>query len=109
MIISSPVFENNQIITDKYAFKNENISPPLEISDIPKTAQSLALIMHDPGAPAGDYTHWTFWNLSPISGSIPEGSLPPETSQGRNDFGNIRYEDRLLPAAFITTFLKLMP
>ncbi len=82
----------------KYTCDGENISPPLEISGVDPKAKSLAIIMDDPDAPMGVFTHWVIWNIPPNVSHLPEGipakaeiSDPISAVQGRNDFGKIGY------------------
>lgn len=89
--LTSPAFEDDQVIPEKYTCKGENISPPLTISGTPDAAVCLALIMHDPDAPNGDFLHWTVWNIDPQTVAIAENSLPAGSLQGRNDGGSVEY------------------
>jgi Raf kinase inhibitor-like YbhB/YbcL family protein len=89
--LSSPVFDYEQVIPVKYTCKGQNISPPLEIRATPENALSLALILHDPDAPSGDFLHWTMWNIDPGIFRISENSVPKGADQGLNNFGNISY------------------
>lgn len=91
MKIESPAFASNTIIPEKYTCEGEDNNPPLTITDVPGDAKSLALIMHDPDSPTGDWVHWTIWNLDPKTTSIPESLLPPEASQGVTSFKSIGY------------------
>lgn len=50
MRLTSFAFEHNGKMPAKYTCDGENINPPLNISDIPADAKSLALIMDDPDA-----------------------------------------------------------
>lgn len=74
MKIESPAFKNNELIPSKYTCDGENINPPLIISGVPVDAKSLAIIVDDPDAPAGTWTHWTVWNLKPDLQNILEGA-----------------------------------
>ena len=68
MILTSPAFENGGTIPQKYGYKNNNLSIPLKISEIPEGTKSLALIMDDPdamGAVGKVWVHWVLWNISP--------------------------------------------
>jgi len=86
MHITSAAFQNNQNIPSKYTCDGENISPPLEIAGVPENARTLAIIVHDPDAPAGDWVHWTAWNIPPETTLIPENTKP-EGTEGTTDFG----------------------
>jgi len=76
MQISSLVFINKGPIPEKYSAHGENINPPLQISDVPAEAISLTLIMDDPDAPIGTFTHWLLWNINPKISEIKENSVP---------------------------------
>jgi Raf kinase inhibitor-like YbhB/YbcL family protein len=91
MELSSPAFGANQPIPDAYTARGTAFSPPLAISNIPAGTQSLLLIVHDPDAPGGDFTHWTLWNISATATLLPENHTPSGSIQGLNDFGNIGY------------------
>lgn len=91
MQITSTAFENNGFMPAKYTCDGENINPNLLFSDVPSDAASLALIMHDPDAPSGDWLHWTVWNISPENLGIMEDYVPEEAMQGVTDFGDIGY------------------
>jgi len=91
MKITSPAFENNQMIPQKYTCDGENINPPLQINDIPAGTQSLVLIVDDPDAPSGDWVHWLVWNINPATKLISENESPQGAIQGINDFGKQNY------------------
>lgn len=92
MKITSSAFENDKSIPQKYTCQGDNINPELSFSDVPKNAQSLVLIMHDPDAPMpGGFTHWVLYNIPPNTTDISEGSLPANTQSGRNGAGNTDY------------------
>jgi Raf kinase inhibitor-like YbhB/YbcL family protein len=91
MQITSSVFNHNQSIPEKYTCDGENISPNLSFNDIPEKAQSLALIVEDPDAPAGLWIHWTLWNITPDTTTISEGSTPKGATEGITSFGNTGY------------------
>lgn len=91
MEIKSSAFEHNGDIPKKYTCDGENINPPLTISDVPGGAQSLVLVVEDPDAPGGTFTHWTVWNISPQTTEISEGDVPEGAVEGKTDFGKIGY------------------
>lgn len=63
MQLTSPAFRHGQPIPPEYTCKGRDVSPPLSWSGPPDGTESLALILDDPDAPKGTWTHWTFWNL----------------------------------------------
>jgi len=69
----SSVFGNNGKIPKKYTCDGTSVSPPLKISNVPKNAKSLALILDDPDAPMGTFTHWIVWGISPKKTQFGEG------------------------------------
>jgi len=91
MKIESPAFENNQPIPSKYTCDGEDVNPPLKISDVPEDAKSLVLIVDDPDAPLGTFTHWIVWNIDPKTSFIEENSIPDGAIVGVNDFGKNSY------------------
>lgn len=84
MRISSPSFESMNKIPSKFSCDGENVNPPLEFFDVPEKAKSLALIVDDPDAPMGIFTHWIVWNMEPTTLGIPEGSIPEGAEEGFN-------------------------
>ena len=106
MILASSAFENNGAIPSEFTCDGSNVSPPLSISDVPKNAKSLALIMDDPDAPVGTFTHWTVWNISPQKPQFSKGekiSLP----QGKTSFGKLGYGGPCPPSGTHRYFFKL--
>ena len=82
MILESLAFENGGTIPQKYGYKNENLSIPLKISEIPEGTKSLALIMDDPdamGVAGKVWVHWVLWNISPNTKEILENSIPEDS------------------------------
>lgn len=62
--LKSPDFLNNQMIPAKFTCNGQNISPALSWENIPPDTKSLILIMDDPDAPNGTWTHWIL-NIPP--------------------------------------------
>src|SRR6516165_10568757 len=91
MKISSPAFQEGGTIPEKFSKNGQNVSPQLRIAGAPAEAKSLALIVDDPDAPVGLFTHWLVWNIDPKTGEVAEGSAPSGAVQGRNDFGETGY------------------
>ena len=94
MKLESSAFENGKVIPSKYGYKTENLSPPLQISEIPEGTKSLVLIMDDPdamGAVGKVWVHWVLWNISSDTKEIFENSIPNNSVEGKTDFDEIGY------------------
>lgn len=89
--LTSPVFEEGETIPEKYTCKDQNVSPPLSISGVPEQAVGLALVMHDPDAPVGDFLHWTIWSLDTNLTGLDENAPPDIAREGANDMGSTGY------------------
>src|SRR5881398_3770035 len=90
MKVTSSAVQEGANIQSKFSCDGANTSPPLQISDVPSEAKSLVLIVDDPDAPSGLFTHWPVWNISTQTSTIAEGSTPKGV-QGTNDFGKSGY------------------
>jgi Raf kinase inhibitor-like YbhB/YbcL family protein len=89
--LRSNVFQNYGQIPVKYTCDGENISPPLQISNVPEKTVSLTLIIDDIDAPTGSFVHWLVWNIDPKTTTIEAGETPPGVGIGVNDFRDIKY------------------
>lgn len=89
MELTSAVFRNGEPIPQRHTCAGEDVSPPLAWADVPAEAGSLALLVDDPDAPGGSFTHWTAWGLDPAAGGLGAGETAAR--EGRNDFGTIGY------------------
>src|SRR5438445_11643607 len=90
MKITSSAFQQGGNIPSKFTCDGANTSPALQISGIPAEAKTLVLIVDDPDAPSGLFTHWTAWNITPQTSTVAEVRTPKGV-QGTNDFGKSRY------------------
>jgi Raf kinase inhibitor-like YbhB/YbcL family protein len=91
MQITSSDFQNMEPLPERFGRDIENINPSLTFSEIPLEAQSLLLIVDDPDAPSGTFTHWILYNMSPATLQIVEGELPISGIQGFSDYGEDSY------------------
>ncbi len=92
LILKSSAFKEGEIIPVKFTCDGENISPLLEIRNIPEKTQSLALIVDDPDATGGQtWVHWLLWNIPPKTQYISEDSVPLGAVAGTTSFGSAKY------------------
>lgn len=96
--ITSTAFSAGEDIPSKYTCDGDNISPPLSWENIPEAAKSLALIVEDPDAPGGVFTHWVLYDLPANIQNLPEAVPTDErlsdfggAKQGITDFGKTGY------------------
>ncbi len=94
----SPAFKEGGNIPRPYTCKGQGVNPPLNIIGSPAKAKSLALIMHDPDAVNGDFTHWLVWDILTSTENIAANSLPVGAVQGKNDAGGNQYMGPCPPA-----------
>lgn len=107
MRITSPAFDNNASLPSRYTCDGEDINPPLGLVDVPAEAQSLALIVDDPDAPAGTWVHWTVWNIPPDVRSLGENSVPSGAGEGMTSFGRTGWGGPCPPSGIHRYFFKL--
>jgi Raf kinase inhibitor-like YbhB/YbcL family protein len=96
--ITSQAFGHKQPVPSRYTCDDANTNPPLSFSGHPGNTGSLALIMSDPDAPSGTFTHWVLYNMPASTGGIGEGSVPPGSLQGVNSAGHMRYDGPCPPS-----------
>jgi Raf kinase inhibitor-like YbhB/YbcL family protein len=107
--LRSPAFTEGGLIPKEYTCDGAGGSPPLEWSGVPGSARELALIVDDPDAPMGTFSHWVVVGLAPgvkgLAANVPAEGVVPAASlltageagsgavarQGKNDFGEVGY------------------
>jgi Raf kinase inhibitor-like YbhB/YbcL family protein len=87
--LTSPAFDDGDFMPSRCAHDEENLSPPLEWSDVPPGTAELALLCEDTDAPSGVFTHWVLAAVDPTITVINEGEQPPGAVPGVNDFGEL--------------------
>lgn len=109
--VTSEAFQAGERVPTTYTCDGADRSPPLAISGVSAKAKALAIVVDDPDAPGGTFTHWLLWNLTPDSVPIPEG-VPKDpvvdslggARQGENDFGEIGYRGPCPPSGEVHTY-----
>jgi Raf kinase inhibitor-like YbhB/YbcL family protein len=106
MKISSIAFEDGGIIPDEFSKDGGNHRPPLYFEDVPAEAKALAVIVDDPDAPRGPFTHWIAYNIPPKTRSVGDGE-PVTMQQASNDFGQTDYGGPRPPSGEHRYYFKL--
>jgi Raf kinase inhibitor-like YbhB/YbcL family protein len=96
LTISSPDFKNNEILPLEFTGEGRDISPALDWENVPANTASIAVIMDDPDAPSGLFTHWIIFNIPAESRGlrqeVPNKPVLEDGSiQGKNSGGTIGY------------------
>lgn len=86
--VTSTAFTNNGAIPADYTCDGAQTTPPLSWSNVPKNARTVAVLVEDPDAPSGAFTHWlvtgipaTITSLS-SGGALPEGAMVAKNGKG---------------------------
>jgi Raf kinase inhibitor-like YbhB/YbcL family protein len=102
--VSSAAFDYGEIIPEKYTCDGENISPPLDIENIPEEAKCMVLIVDDPDAPVTTWVHWLVWDI-PVTHHIQESEV--HGVEGLNDFEKHYYGGPCPPSGTHRYFFKV--
>lgn len=104
MKLTSSAFREGEMIPSKYTCDGINVSPPLDIEQIPEKARCLALMVYDPDAPGGTFLHCLSWNI-PLTGHFRENEI--HGTHGRTDFGNYKYGGPCPPSGTHRYYFKV--
>jgi Raf kinase inhibitor-like YbhB/YbcL family protein len=84
--LTTPAFRDGDLVPTEFTGDAGDAAPDLSVSDVPEGTRSFALVMDDPDAPKGTFTHWLVYD-------IPTDGSDLAVTQGktlRNGFG--RYQ-----------------
>ena len=85
--ITSPAFADGQPVPKQFTCDGNDAPPPITADGVPEGTRSFAVIVDDPDAPRGTFTHWLAYDI-PVDGN------PLRATAGkalRNDFGRQGY------------------
>ncbi|MGH9370340.1 MAG: YbhB/YbcL family Raf kinase inhibitor-like protein [Vicinamibacterales bacterium] len=85
--ITSPAFAEGATVPTQFTCDGNDAPPPIKVSDPPPNTRSFAVIMDDPDAPKGTFTHWLTYD-------IPAATAELQSDAGktlRNSFGREGY------------------
>ena len=98
MHLTSTAFHDGEAIPRQYTSDGANVSPPLAWDDVPPGAKSLALIVDDPDAPDGVWTHWILADVPPDQRGVAEGATRPPGHVGKNDWNRSEWSGPAPPS-----------
>jgi Raf kinase inhibitor-like YbhB/YbcL family protein len=88
--LSSPDIADGQAIPARFTCDGEGAKPTIVWREVRQDAVELVLVVEDPDAPDGTFTHWTVFGLPASGGSglAEAGNFPAGVKQGTNSAGN---------------------
>ncbi len=94
--VRSPEFNDGDPIPVRFTCDGADETPVINWQRPPAGTRSVALIMDDPDAPRGIFSHWVVFNMDGDATSVRElvgtdESTPNGVTQGLNDFGRNGY------------------
>ena len=107
MKITSSAFQEGGDIPSKFTCDGADMNPALRFEGAPGEAKSLLLIVDDPDAPVGLFTHWLAWNIDPKTTEVAENSAPTNAVQGTNDFPKTGYGGPCPPSGTHRYYFKV--
>lgn len=101
--LQSTAFSNNEAIPTRFTCDGDDVSPSLTWDNSPEHTATFALIVDDPDAPSGTFTHWVLYDLPADVHQLPEHMPTTEQPgtggvQGKNSFGKIGFGGPCPPA-----------
>jgi Raf kinase inhibitor-like YbhB/YbcL family protein len=86
---STPNFKNGGAIPKDLTCDGASRKPTIVWRALPPGSIELVLVVEDPDAPDGTFTHWTAWGISASSGAglAPDGQFPAGLKEGENSAG----------------------
>lgn len=95
-VLETEAFLKGGNIPSKYTCSGNDVSPALSWRGAPQETKSFALIVDDPDAPSGTFTHWVVYDLPAGAQQLAENvsktdDLSGGGRQGRNDFRRSGY------------------
>lgn len=108
LTLSSPAFTGGGNIPKPFTCHGDNIAPHLLWSGAPAGVQSFALIMDDPDAPHGVFTHWIVFDIPADRTDLPSGTRSDAIAiSGRNSRGTVGYMGPCPPSGVHRYFFRL--
>src|SRR4051794_17723789 len=90
--LSTPSFVEGGDIPIRHTCDDANRSPQITWSDAPAETGSFVLIVDDPDAPAGTFTHWVLFDIPGARAEIPpEFRAGTLGISGTNSAGSLDY------------------
>ncbi|EWT02189.1 hypothetical protein N865_00450 [Intrasporangium oryzae NRRL B-24470] len=91
MVVKSTAFAEGDSLDSQFTCDGAGKVPPLTWSGVPAGAKALALVVDDPDAPRGTFTHWVVLDMPPGTAALAAHGLPRGAVQSKNSGGGTGY------------------
>jgi Raf kinase inhibitor-like YbhB/YbcL family protein len=109
LAVTSTAFQQGQPIPRQFSCDGGDHSPPIAVAGLPADARYLAVILDDPDAPKGTWTHWTFWDLPVARAPIPQDAKVAGlgAKEGTTSAGSTGYHGPCPPSGTHRYFVRV--
>jgi Raf kinase inhibitor-like YbhB/YbcL family protein len=108
LTLSSPAFTAGGDIPKLFTCDGSDMAPHLIWTGAPEGVRSFALIVDDPDAPSGTFTHWVLYDIPGDRTDVPSGTRSDAIGlSGRNSRGQIGYTGPCPPSGTHRYFFRL--
>ena len=87
--VTSPALTGGGTVPTRFTRDGAEVSPPLQWSG--PSAEEWALVVDDPDAPGGTFTHWVVLDIPAGTTSVPIGEVPQGGLEVANSSGGTSY------------------
>jgi Raf kinase inhibitor-like YbhB/YbcL family protein len=87
--VTSPAFDDGAPVPVRFTCDGDEVSPPLAWAADASAADvaAWAVVVDDPDAPDGTFTHWVLLDVPERTRSLAEGEVPAGAAQADNSAG----------------------
>jgi len=107
--LSSPAFASGGDIQGRFTCDGDDVPPPLTWAGAPAGTKSFVLIVDDPDAPKGTFTHWVLFDIPATRHDLPSDlHAKPVGVPGKNSMGNSGYMGPCPPSGTHRYYFRLI-
>lgn len=86
--VHSSAFADGGTLPARYTCDGAGDIPPLSWTHVPAKTRALAVIVDDPDAPGGTFTHWILLDIPAATRSVAQGDVSSAAHSGKNSSGS---------------------
>jgi Raf kinase inhibitor-like YbhB/YbcL family protein len=89
--LTSADIAEGEPIDPRFTCDGDDVAPALAWDDVGEETVELVLVVEDPDAPGGTFTHWLVYGIDPGATTLAAGTDGVGFREGENDMGEIGY------------------